>query len=50
MENKTFSSKVWSIPEAQEFLLLWGWTEVMGRGLAQGYHTFDPLLFHSWGI
>lgn len=27
-ENKTFSSKVWSIPEAQEFLLLWGWTEV----------------------
>ena len=27
-QNKAFSSKVWSLPEAQEFLLLWGWDEV----------------------
>ena len=27
-QNKAFSSKVWSLPEAQEFLLLWGWDQV----------------------
>ena len=27
-QNKAFSSKVWSLPEAQEFLILWGWDQV----------------------
>ena len=27
-QNKAFSSKVWSLPEGQEFLLLWGWDQV----------------------
>ena len=28
-QNKSFSSKVWSLMEAQQFLLHWGWIEVM---------------------
>ncbi|EDO41740.1 predicted protein [Nematostella vectensis] len=27
-ENKTFSTKVWQLPEAQQFMLVWGWTQV----------------------
>ncbi|XP_029206769.2 uncharacterized protein [Acropora muricata] len=27
-ESKAFSSKVWNLPEAQQFLFIWGWTLV----------------------
>jgi len=27
-QNKSFSSKVWCLPEAQQFLHHWGWIEV----------------------
>ncbi|KAJ7327724.1 hypothetical protein OS493_026602 [Desmophyllum pertusum] len=27
-QNKSFSAKVWSLPEAKQFLLHWGWSEV----------------------
>ena len=30
-QNKSFSSKVWCLPEAQQFLHHWGWTEVCHR-------------------
>lgn len=28
IENKAFSSRVWNLPEAQQFLLIWGWAQV----------------------
>jgi hypothetical protein len=28
VENKNFNAKVWSLPEAQQFLMVWGWVEV----------------------
>ncbi|XP_020629819.1 UBX domain-containing protein 6-like isoform X1 [Orbicella faveolata] len=30
-QNKSFSSKVWCLPEAQQFLHHWGWIEVCCR-------------------
>ncbi|XP_031550372.1 uncharacterized protein LOC116287814 [Actinia tenebrosa] len=27
VENKAFNAKVWSLPEAQQFLMVWGWVE-----------------------
>ena len=27
-ENKAFNTKLWSLPEARQFLMVWGWIEV----------------------
>ena len=42
-ENQKFHSQVWSLPEAQQFMFGWGWTEVRQGWVVQVSACTTPL-------